>query len=154
MKYLILLAIFLLLGTAILVKLERAELKPAPETQPAPKAPEQPAPSTPEKGPRFVEKYEDAIARSKGKVLFVFGAEWCHYCVSLKEYLKTSAPEGCFVCFVDIDQHKYLKSMYSVRTLPTSVIVERGKEVSRKVGFSKEDYGAWLNRSLKERSTK
>jgi thiol-disulfide isomerase/thioredoxin len=154
MKYLILLVVVILLGTAILVKLERAELKPAPEAQPAPKAPEQPAPSTPEKGPRFMEKYEDAIARTEGKVLFVFGAEWCQYCVSLKKYLKASAPDGCVVCVVDVDDHKHLKSMYSVRTLPTSIIVERGKEVSRKVGFSKDDYGAWLNRSLKERSPK
>jgi len=154
MKYLILLAVVILLGTAILVKLEGAELKPAPE-RPAPKAPEvQPAPKAPEQRPRFVEKYEDAIARKEGKVLVVFGAEWCHYCVSLKEYLKTSDPEGCVICIVDIDSRKDLKSMHSVRTLPTSILFEGGKEVSRKVGFSKAEYGAWLNRSLKERSAK
>jgi len=113
---------------------------PAPQVPPAIQEP-------PRAAPAFVKTYEEAMAVRDAKVLVVFGADWCHYCTLLKEHLVKSDLKGRLVCVVDTDARPELKKKHQVRSLPTSVIVENGKETARKVGFIGPDYDSWLERN-------
>lgn len=95
--------------------------------------------------PVFVENYEEAISKEDAKVLVIFGAKWCKYCRILKEDLDSLNLEDYTVCVVDADSRKDLTRKYGVRSLPTSVVVQGNKETSRKTGYEKEAYQAWLN---------
>jgi len=98
-----------------------------------------------EEQPRFTGDYEAAMAEKDRRVILVFSADWCPHCVSLKEHLKGMELGDHLVCIVDVDQHKDLKRKHSVRILPTSIIVEEGKEVSRNRGFNPEKYDEWFS---------
>lgn len=94
--------------------------------------------------PRFTEDYESAMKEKDRKVILVFGADWCPHCVLLKEHLKEKKLDGYLVCVVDVDKNREAKKSHSVRILPTSIILENGEEVSRKRGFDKKNYDAWV----------
>jgi thiol-disulfide isomerase/thioredoxin len=130
-----------LLFLALFLKMEQRE---APEPDPTPPPQVQEAPIA---GPTFIDTYEEASAIKDAKVLVIFGADWCHYCTLLKEHLKESDLKGRLVCVVDVEAQPELKKKHQVRSLPTSVILENGKETARRVGFSESDYDAWLERN-------
>lgn len=95
--------------------------------------------------PVFVESYEEAVAMEDAKVLIIFGAKWCKYCLILKEDLKSLNIDDYTVCIVDTETRKDLVKKYRVRALPTSVVIQGDKEISRKTGYEKEEYQAWLD---------
>lgn len=102
------------------------------------------------KPPVFVDSIERANSLSetlKQDVLMIFGAEWCGACVKLKKeiYSDISALDGFVVYYVDYDKNKALANKYNARSLPTSVILRKGKEIKRTVGYSgKSQYSDWL----------
>lgn len=112
------------------------------EEQPQTSPPQQAEPKADK--PVFTKDYEAAMQEKDGKVIVVFGAEWCPHCVVLKDHLKSMNLQGYTVCFVDVDEHKELKRKYGVRSLPTSIIFYQGKETSREKGFDKARYEAWV----------
>lgn len=126
------LAFFLKSGLTI----ESAERQPrtSPPVQAEPKA----------ETPRVTEDYEEAMKETERKVILVFGAEWCPHCVVLKEHLKEMNLEGYLVCLVDVDDSKEIKRKHAVRILPTSIILDDGKEVSRLKGFEKDNFDKWV----------
>lgn len=92
----------------------------------------------------FTDNYEKAISEKERKVILVFGAEWCAHCVKLKNYLKTADLNGYLVCFLNTEDRKDLRREYAVRSLPTSVMLKEGKEISRERGFDVTKYGSWI----------
>lgn len=94
--------------------------------------------------PEVTEDYEEAMNENERKVILVFGAEWCPHCVVLKNNLKDMNLEGYLVCLIDVDKNKDAQRKHSVRLLPTSVMLESGKEISREKGFDKARFEAWL----------
>ena len=117
--------------------------------QPQGSADEQPQTSPPAQPetPRITEDYEQAKKETKRKVILVFGAEWCPHCVTLKGHLKDMNLDGYLVCLVDVDNEKNLSKEYKVRSLPTSVILDKGEEVSRIKGFESNKFDAWLEQN-------
>lgn len=69
------------------------------------------------------------------KQLFIFSAEeWCSACKQLKQVLHdTPVPVDQLRVF-DVDASPDLAREYQVRGVPTSIILEDGKEVRRKTG--------------------
>jgi thioredoxin-like negative regulator of GroEL len=98
-----------------------------------------------EEKPKFTNDYESAMKESDRRVMLVFSADWCGHCVSLKEHLKSMDLGDCLVCIVDADQNRAIKRRHSVRSLPTSIIIKEGKEISRNKGFDVNNYDAWFN---------
>lgn len=92
----------------------------------------------------FTDDYEEAISEKERKVILVFGAEWCAHCVKLKDYLKTADLKGYLVCFLNTEDRRDLKREYGVRSLPTSVMLKEGKEISRERGFDTAKYDSWI----------
>lgn len=80
-------------------------------------------------------------------MIVIFGADWCPYCQDLKEDIKTLEIQKFIICFIDTDNknNKDIISQFKPRSLPTSVFIKKGKENSRKIGYSKKGYDSWLN---------
>ena len=68
------------------------------------------------------------------KTMKYFSATWCGPCKSFKPVMNEIAGEGYHVEFIDIDNMSDLASKYNVRSVPTVVIEEGGKEVNRIIG--------------------
>jgi thioredoxin 1 len=68
------------------------------------------------------------------KTMKYFSATWCGPCKAFKPIMNEIANEGYSVEFIDVDQSQELAAKYGVRSVPTVVIEENGKEVSRFVG--------------------
>jgi thioredoxin 1 len=69
-----------------------------------------------------------------GKALLKFSASWCAPCKVLSKTLG-GVDIGVPVIEVDVDAHPDLAQQYSVRGIPTCVVVENGEEIKRKVGI-------------------
>ena len=68
------------------------------------------------------------------KTMKYFSATWCGPCKVFKPVMNEIAGEGHSVQFVDIDKQQDLAQQYNVRSVPTVVIEENGKEVNRIIG--------------------
>jgi len=138
MRYAAVVMLATVVGLAVFYK---SDLPPALE-EPAAPPPAQVEP--PVELPQFIEDYDAAMREKDRKVILVFGAEWCPHCVTLKENLKGMNLDGYLVCLVDVEKHKGARKYHAVRILPTSVILKDGKEMSRKRGFEKQGFEAWV----------
>ena len=68
------------------------------------------------------------------KTMKYVSATWCGPCKVFKPVMNEIAGEGHSVQFVDIDKQQDLAQQYNVRSVPTVVIEENGKEVNRIIG--------------------
>ena len=68
------------------------------------------------------------------KTMKYFSATWCGPCKVFKPVMTEIASEGHSVEFIDVDQEQNKATKYGIRSVPTTVIEENGKEVSRFVG--------------------
>ena len=68
------------------------------------------------------------------KTIKYFSATWCGPCQTFKPVMNEIASEGYSVQFIDIDQSSALTESYNVRSVPTVVIEENGREVDRFIG--------------------
>lgn len=83
----------------------------------------------------------------KDRVLIDFNAEWCGPCKMLgpileelsKEVIKTE------IVSINVDENEDLAKDFNVFSIPCLVLVEKGKEIDRKVGLqSKSDLKNWI----------
>ena len=94
--------------------------------------------------PVFV-NYEEAMESENSVV--IFGTDWCSNCVKLKKDLKNINFDKYVVCILDSEKEKDLSNQYQVNSYPTSVVIKKGKEVSRKIGYRKLDYQKWIDKN-------
>jgi len=100
----------------------------------------------------ILDDYDKAISLAeeyKRKVLIVFGAEWCPYCEILKKDIpKIKQLQKYIICLIDTDNKEANQSTinkYRPKKLPTSILVNKEKEIGRKIGYRKKDYLLWLD---------
>ena len=63
-----------------------------------------------------------------------FSATWCGPCKVFKPVMNEIEGEGYHVEFIDIDSLSDLAEKYNIRSVPTVVIEQGGKEINRFVG--------------------
>ena len=68
------------------------------------------------------------------KTMKYFSATWCGPCKAFKPVMNEIKNEGHYIEFIDIDNMSDLTQQYNVRSVPTVVIEENGKEVNRIIG--------------------
>lgn len=74
---------------------------------------------------------------NSGTTLVKFGAEWCSACkyqdLIFANLGKADIGDATIVT-IDVDRHPDIADAFGVRTLPTMVVLEDGKEAARAVG--------------------
>lgn len=141
--------IFMFLSVAIIfvIFLKTTEEKQEP-SRPEPARPEmkqhQEQPKK-DNSPIFEDDYQKAVANADRNVLVVFGADWCKYCKILKKDMPAMNLDGYVICVVDVTKNKALKNEKGVTSLPTSIVMNDGKEVARMVGYEFNQYEKWIN---------
>ena len=79
------------------------------------------------------------------KKILRFSATWCQPCKMLAKNLET-AQLNIPVEYVDIDSNVTLTDDYGIRGVPTLILLDDGKEVSRLVGVKTADeLKAWAS---------
>ncbi len=80
--------------------------------------------------------FQNDILDYNGYVLVDFWAEWCMPCKRLSPILDAVSDQTPNVKFakVNIDENPDLASSYSIRTIPTLVLIKDGKVVQTKNG--------------------
>jgi thioredoxin 1 len=74
------------------------------------------------------------------KVAKYFSATWCGPCKQFKPIMEELSNEGYNIEFIDGDENRDLAIKYNIRSIPTTVIEEEGKEINRLLGVkSKEE---------------
>ena len=87
-------------------------------------------------------EFENEVLNSDKKVLVDFYATWCGPCKIISPIIEEVAKENPEVKFVkvDIDANQELAEKYEVVYIPTLVVIENGKEITKSVGaISKEE---------------
>lgn len=72
--------------------------------------------------------------KSSQKTLVEFGADWCGPCKMLEPTLNEMHQDGYSVYTINVDESPELSAQYGVRSVPTMIVFENGKEVNRVVG--------------------
>ena len=68
------------------------------------------------------------------KTMKYFSASWCGPCKAFKPVMTELKNEGHQIEFIDIDNLSDLAQQYNIKSVPTVVIEQAGREVDRFVG--------------------
>lgn len=60
-----------------------------------------------------------------------FSAIWCGPCKMFKPVMQEIKSEGFNIEFIDVDENQELAAKYGVRSVPTCIVEENGKEITR-----------------------
>ena len=87
------------------------------------------------------DNFETEVLNSEKRVLIDFYADWCGPCNRLFPLINKVASENkdIKVVRIDVDQNEDLMNQYNVRSIPTLVVIEKGKEINRQVGLISEE---------------
>lgn len=81
---------------------------------------------------------------SKNSIILIdFWADWCMPCKVLAPIMNEVADEvdeNFKICKINVDEQRNLASKFSVRSIPTLVILKNGKEVNRFVGVKPKHF--------------
>ncbi len=92
--------------------------------------------------------FEELVLNADKPVLVDFWATWCMPCRMLAPTIEEIAEDAegrAYVGKVNVDEEGELAMKYGVRSIPTLIFFENGKEVNRMVGVQdKEDIEAAL----------
>lgn len=70
--------------------------------------------------------------------LYIFTAEWCGPCHSLKNFIKsdTDVQKLFSISMIDIDEFPDIAKEYNIHTVPTSILIQDNLEYARIIGYS------------------
>ncbi|XP_037715643.1 thioredoxin, mitochondrial [Drosophila subpulchrella] len=101
--------------------------------------------------------FEQRVINSDRPVVVDFHASWCCPCKALAPRLENIVSEQggrVRLARVDIDEHGELAMDYNVGSVPSLVVISKGKVVNRMVGLQTSDYiRKWLHKVVPQKSS-
>ena len=89
-----------------------------------------------------VQQFEELVRDAPGAVLVDFYADWCGPCKRqfkiLQQVAEGQGTHHATILKVNVDELPQLSQTYGVRSLPTLVSIQQGKEVDRRKGLANE----------------
>ena len=80
------------------------------------------------------------------KNVFYFTADWCQPCKKVKPIVEDMKKEGFQFQMVDADYEQLLVKRFEVRSIPTFILLEDGKEINRITGAkTREELENFIN---------
>ena len=80
------------------------------------------------------------------KNVFYFTADWCQPCKKVKPIVEDMKKEGFQFQMVDADYEQFLVKQFQVKSIPTFILLEDGKEINRITGAkTKEELENFIN---------
>jgi thiol-disulfide isomerase/thioredoxin len=81
-----------------------------------------------------------AFDNTSEKVLIIFSADWCKYCHIAKNDIKNDPQlseivKNYTIVDIDFDVDKEIVKGYNIKSIPTFVVFENGKEKDRLQGY-------------------
>ena len=85
--------------------------------------------------------FKDEVINSKIPVLVDFNATWCGPCKMLKPILEELSDEvdNYKIVSIDVDNNEELAREYKIFSIPCLIVIKKGKEIKRNVGFVQKD---------------
>ena len=68
------------------------------------------------------------------KTVFYFTAEWCSPCKKTKPIVEELKKEGYQFQIIDADYEQLLAKRFEIKSIPTFILLEDGKEINRITG--------------------
>jgi len=68
------------------------------------------------------------------KNVFYFTADWCQPCKKVKPVVEEMKKEGFQFQMIDADYEQLLVKQFQVKSIPTFILLENGKELNRTTG--------------------
>lgn len=68
------------------------------------------------------------------KTVFYFTTEWCQPCKKVKPIVEDMKKEGFQFQMVDADYEQLLVKRFEIKSVPTFILLEDGKEINRITG--------------------
>ncbi|WP_341763638.1 thioredoxin [Candidatus Tisiphia endosymbiont of Beris chalybata] len=97
--------------------------------------------------------FEKEVLESTMPVVVDFWASWCGPCKMLTpilEELSTELEGKIKVVKINIDDNPNTPSKFGIRSIPTMILFENGKNVATKMGaLPKDTIKEWINSSVK-----
>ncbi|XP_016928200.3 thioredoxin C-1 [Drosophila suzukii] len=101
--------------------------------------------------------FEQRVINSDRPVVVDFHASWCCPCKALAPRLENIVSEQggrVRLARVDIDEHGELAMDYNVGSVPSLVVISKGKVVNRMVGLQTSEYiRKWLHKVVPQKSS-
>jgi len=68
------------------------------------------------------------------KTVFYFTADWCQPCKKVKPIIEDMKKEGFEFQMIDADYEQLLVKRFEIKSIPTFILMEDGKEINRITG--------------------
>jgi thioredoxin-like negative regulator of GroEL len=68
------------------------------------------------------------------KNIFYFTADWCQPCNKVRPVVEDMKKEGYQFQMIDVDYEEFLVKKFEIKSVPTFILLEDGKEISRMTG--------------------
>ena len=96
--------------------------------------------------------FKKEVLKSDKPVLVDFFATWCPPCKAISPYLEEIAKEkadSLKIVKVDVDASPDIAAQYSIRSMPTLLMIRGGDVISSKIGGApKSELVAWIDEAL------
>ncbi len=83
------------------------------------------------------ENFEEKVIQADNKVLLDFWASWCGPCKMIAPYIDEIAGEreDITVGKINVDEEMALAAQFGIASIPTLIIMEKGKVVTQALGY-------------------
>ncbi len=88
------------------------------------------------------ENFDQEVLESDIPVLVDFWAEWCSPCKMLVPVLENLSSEYAGkikICKIDVDEFPDFAGKYSVQSIPTIIVFNRGEQIKQNIGALPKD---------------